>query len=312
MHLTRLIASAAVAATTIAAVRGGQAAAARVVGLGPNPIDASAIELRRVRLHFDSVLADLSLRDVSSLSPAQLKRRASAVATIRAYRDSGVFPHNYDFRGQYVPYFVDPKTGTLCAVAHLLASTGRRDIVDRVARANNNVWVNDLAADTAFSAWLSTNGLTLAEAAHIQVVYAYSPSPTELAANAAFIIAAPFAVTGSAFTIVSSLRGNADGHSGRRNVIGLVSGLATIAIGARLNSFDHSQLGGIGAATAAFGATSVALSTRGIYRHHAIASAAHDAAKQQPVVEPAVTSIVAPIVTTGAHPTAGLGVSLRF
>ena len=70
-----------------------------------------------------------------------------------------------------VPYFVDRKTGTLCAVGFLLASTGRADIVDRVAGVNNNVYVAELAGDTAFTAWLVEQGITLDEAARIQVPY---------------------------------------------------------------------------------------------------------------------------------------------
>jgi hypothetical protein len=137
---------------------------------------AERAEVQRIRVHFDSVLAELPGRDLSGLTPVQRRKRAVLVTTLQAYRDRGVFPHNYDFPGRAVPYFVDRRTGTLCAVAHLLESTGRRDIVDRVARSDNNVWVPQLARDTAFTAWLDANGLTLAEAARIQVPYV-APAP---------------------------------------------------------------------------------------------------------------------------------------
>lgn len=84
------------------------------------------MEVSRVRSHFDSVLSEL-------------------VAALRAYRDRGVFPHNYDFPLRETPHFVDRKTGTLCVLTHLLALSGRDDIVRRVVRANNNVWVPQLA-----------------------------------------------------------------------------------------------------------------------------------------------------------------------
>src|SRR6476661_1058213 len=116
-----------------------------------DPVDR---EVARIRAHFDSVLTELTSRDVSSLSASQRVNRARLTMTLANYRERGVFPHNYDFPGQSVPYFIDRKTGSLCAVAHLLASTGRRDIVDRVARANNNVWVAELAGDTAVASWL--------------------------------------------------------------------------------------------------------------------------------------------------------------
>src|SRR5688572_19319569 len=116
---------------------------------GPRPADFHAVtdspaEVARIRAHFDSVLVELAARDLSTLTVAQRANRSGLVTTLVAYRERGVFPHNYDFPGEAVPYFVDRKTGTLCAVAHLLASTGRRDIVDRVARADNNVWVPSL------------------------------------------------------------------------------------------------------------------------------------------------------------------------
>jgi hypothetical protein len=129
----------------------------------------AASEVRRIRAHFDSVLAELGQRDLGELSAAQRATRASLLAELRGYRDRGEFPHNYDFPGRLIPYFVDRKTGAMCAVANLLAVSGRRDIVDRVAHANNNVWVDELVGDTAFTHWLDASGLTLREAARIQM-----------------------------------------------------------------------------------------------------------------------------------------------
>src|SRR5215212_9827940 len=130
-----------------------------------------AAEVHRIRLHFDSVLVELEGRGAPGLTASQQRHRAALTTTLQGYRDRGVFPHNYDFAGRAVPYFVDRKTGTLCAVGFLLASSGRRDIVDRVASVDNNVYVPQLARDTAFTAWLTENGITLAEAARIQVPY---------------------------------------------------------------------------------------------------------------------------------------------
>ena len=128
-------------------------------------------ERARIRAHFDSVLTELRAPNVAEMAAAPAANRVRLIATLEAYRDRGIFPHNYDFPGQFVPTFVDPKTGVVCAVGHLLESTGRRDIVDRVASANNHVYVAELAADTALQGWLNANGLTLAEAARIQVPY---------------------------------------------------------------------------------------------------------------------------------------------
>lgn len=299
MTLIRLIASAAVAATTVAVVSGFRP---------PTQRSADATEIRRIRIHFDSVLADLSARDVRGLTDSQLARRATAISTLRAYRDRGVFPHNYDFPGQAVPYFVDRKTGTLCAVAHLLASTGYRDIVDRVSRTDNNILVPQLAGDSAFSAWLTDNGLTLAEAAHIQVPYAQPMSQAEVVRDIAFVAVSPFAFAGSAITSIANLTGNSDGHRRWVNAVGIVSGVTTILVGGRLalsNATDNpAQLGG---AIAAVGATSLALSVRGVHRRHNFVEAQREASRRA-----IAQATMAPIVTMGSHPSAGVGVALKF
>jgi hypothetical protein len=131
---------------------------------------SSAAEIARLRAHFDSVDAELRARDVSALTPSQRAARARHVATLRAYRDRGVFPTNTDFPGRRVAYFVD-RDGTACAVGYLLLADGRRDVVDRVRSTDNHALVPALAGDTAFTVWLDASGLTLAEAARIQPEY---------------------------------------------------------------------------------------------------------------------------------------------
>src|SRR5689334_7735975 len=98
-----------------------------------SPSVARAQEVHRLQVRLDSVLSELSVRDVHQLSDLQRARRGAVLATLRVYRDEGQFPHNYDFPGEAVPYFVDRKTGVLCAVGYLLDASGRRDIVDHVA-----------------------------------------------------------------------------------------------------------------------------------------------------------------------------------
>lgn len=104
--------------------------AAVCVGVFAYALSASAeasedSEVLRIRSHFDSVLVELLRRDTRALTAVQRGHRADLVETLKRYRDRGVFPRNYDFPGQAVPYFVDRKTGTLCVMAHLLESTGR-------------------------------------------------------------------------------------------------------------------------------------------------------------------------------------------
>jgi hypothetical protein len=268
--------------------------------------DARAVEVRRIRAHFDSVLAELEARDVAALGASQRDNRRILLATLSAYRDRGVFPHNYDFPGEAVPYFVDRGTGTLCAVAHLLASTGRRDIVDRVARADNNVWVPQLAEDTAFVTWLGANGLTLAEAARIQLPYE-QPMPVVATPNRARTpVALPVAMGVSALAGAWNTFANANGHSRIATAIGFGSGLAALGLGA-------SQIGrqnvpqAMSLTTAAVGGLSVALSARSLHRHNVIAAAEREAARKTKVSDATISPII-PVGGSGA----GVSVSLRF
>lgn len=286
-------------------------AAIAVVAMRPGRVEGAPrdagrrTEVARIRAHFDSVLVELAARDVGTLSTTQRARRASLVATLVAYRDRGLFPRNSDFPGQAMPYFVDPRTGVLCAVAHLLEATGRRDVVDRVSRGENNVWVTQLATDTAFAAWLSANGLTLAEAARIQVPYVQPASRAEEARNVAFLSVAPFAIGGAAVTSLMNALGNADGHRTGVSRLGVASGIVTTAMGLAL-----AGKGGIapavGLSAIAIGGTSIALSTRAIRRNSAAVSA------REAVRERAVAASVQPTMDAAHGVGTRLSVAVRF
>jgi hypothetical protein len=272
---------------------------------------AERAEVARIRAHFDSVLVELEARDVSTLSREQRGNRARLVMTLADYRDRGVFPRNYDFPDRAMPYFVDRKTGTLCAVAHLLESTGRRDIVNRVAATNNNVWVADLAGDAALARWLEANGLTLAEAARIQVPYVEPMSRAEQARNVAFIVAAPTALGVAAVTSVWNSLGNADGHRRAVSWSGAASGAvaATAGLWLATRSDAPGVATKVGGVTAAVGALSLLVSAQSIARHHEIASAEREAERKRAVAE----ATFAPLVGTAqSRPTVGATLSLRF
>ena len=160
-------------AVVAVAVCGAAAAALAAWPAGTHHREDQALrrtETIRLRAHFDSVLAELAARDVSTLTPSQRAARAMLVRRLTDYRDRGVFPHNHDHPGKRVPYFRD-EHGTLCAMAHLVASTGRVDIVDRVAAARNNAYIPQLVDEDRLVAWLDSVGLTASEAARIQPEY---------------------------------------------------------------------------------------------------------------------------------------------
>lgn len=270
---------------------------------------ADATEVQRIQTHFDSVLTELDARDLQSLTSAQRSHRSALVAEVRRYRDRGVFPHNYDFPGQSIPYFVDRKTGTLCAVANLLAATGRRDIVDRVAQANNNVWVDELAGDTAFTQWLGVNGLTLHEAARIQVPYSAPVTKAEVAREVSFVIVAPLAAVGSTAMTLWNVTGNADGHRPGASWTGMVTGALGVTAGAMLMTKPddvQSKFGQFGMISLGIGATSMLASGIGMHQHRMILAAQRDSTKRAIVTDASIAPMVMP------NGGAGVSLALRF
>ena len=131
-------------------------------------------EARRLQAHFDSVLVELEERNVEALRPGQRAARATLAGWLREYRDSGVFPFNAGFAAQAVPIFRDHR-GVLCAMAFLIARSGRQDMVDRIAQTRNLALIAELGQDAGLASWLDSAGLSLAEAGRIQP--SYEPPP---------------------------------------------------------------------------------------------------------------------------------------
>jgi hypothetical protein len=129
-----------------------------------------AREAVRLRAHFAQVERELLARDISSLSPRQRAARAEQIRRLRMYAEAGEFPRNDYHPGVRVPYFRDAR-GNLCAMAYLIAASGRGDIVDHIARTRNYAYIPDLVNEPGLSGWLEDNGLTVAEAARIQPEY---------------------------------------------------------------------------------------------------------------------------------------------
>jgi hypothetical protein len=271
-----------------------------------------AAEVARIRHHFDSVLVELEARDLATLSAAQRARRQALIATLRAYRDRGAFPHNRDFAGRAVPYFVDRETGILCAVAHLLASTGRRDLVDRVAAADNNVWVPQLAGDTAVAAWLDAQGLTLDEAARIQVPYMDDggSSVTATVTRSPLSFGATLAGGAALGSALWNATANTHGRQRIGNVLGVTAGVAAVSLGA-VGLGDGRASPALTAGSMVAGATSVWLSTRGIRRHHRAERLA--AAQRASREREGVRTSVAPLLPVGGGASGvGASVLVRF
>jgi hypothetical protein len=264
-----------------------------------------AVEVQRIRMHFDSVLSELRTRDISTLSSEHAQRRTALIAVLEHYRNRGVFPHNRDFPGQAIPYFIDRPTGTLCAVAHLLESTGRRDIVNAVAAMDNNVWVKELAGNREFEGWLDQNGLTLAEAARIQVPYVGDDIVPEPQVSAFYSRTTSNAVVGATAAVsLWNAFANRNGQQGIAGLAGIAAGVAAAGYGSAVMSTGDAPRG-IGALSIAAGGVSTFLATRGFLRQRHLASAAKKA-------QLAARTTVTPIVPLDGKSGAGLSVSIKF
>ena len=226
-------------------------------------------EVSRLRAHFDSVLAELRARDVSSLQPRQKAARASLVRTLAAYRDAGVFPHNHDFPGEYVPYFRDGH-GTLCAMAYLVAATRRGDIVDEIARRRNNAYIPELAADARLGAWLDSVGLTVAEAARIQPSYEGRPILIVLddRHNARYVVPSLVFGVPALFTTVLNWRAPREKAADGALVVGALSGAAVAILGgAILADEPGGPMRTVGIADVTVGTAALVAAVRRSIRH---------------------------------------------
>lgn len=137
---------------------------------------AREAETDRVRAQLLAAEQFLRSRSTSELTRIQVERRAANIAILREYRARGQFPHNTEFPGQRVPYFVDSE-GTLGALSYLMARSGQRDLVHQVAATHNNAYVGELAGNVEVMEWLAREGLTLEEAALIQTMHGPTVAP---------------------------------------------------------------------------------------------------------------------------------------
>lgn len=138
----------------------------------PTPLDAA--QLDRARDHYLRVGAELASRDVSELDAERRSARARLLAALAEYRERGDFGRRAGGAPERVPLFVDGG-GRRCAVANLLHETGEDELVEAVRSLDNRAWVVDLAHEPAFLGWLDAHGITLWEAARIQLPTGGSP-----------------------------------------------------------------------------------------------------------------------------------------
>lgn len=281
---------------TSLAVLGGLAALVTVFAAAFHaPVDP---ETARLLAHFDTVDAELRSADVSRLSLAQRATRAQMVRWLRDYRDIGSFPRNDRIAGRRAPFFRDSR-GVLCAMAYLIARSGRADLVDRVARTRNHAYIPELAGDADLADWLRRAGLSVTEAARIQPAYDYGDRPEsrddddddeEYLIGSGVLGVTSLVATG--FNLV---------EPGRRSAwTGALAGSANLLLG--LGKLDHDQddsARDLAIANVLIGVVALAVSARGF---------------EAPVPESTATTLrlTPALVPVGTGFGAGVALSARF
>jgi hypothetical protein len=228
------------------------------------PPDAAwrARETARIQAHLLGAERMMERRDVSRLSPSQREARGRALAALRRYRAAGRFPHNHQ-RPDRTPVFVD-EHGTPCAMAYLIAESGSRALVQRVAATANLARIRELAPDPELIEWLRANGMTVAEAARVQPTYGGEDGIG--AGSDEFV--APYAVA-SGVTAAANVglmylnhRASTPGWHRTWGGIGLLGGTLQTAMG--VSAWSDSDYRPFAAFNAAFGVASVVMGVRGL------------------------------------------------
>ncbi|NUO52164.1 MAG: hypothetical protein HOV80_25200 [Polyangiaceae bacterium] len=91
--------------------------------------------------------------------------RTKQIAQLKAYRERGEFAMNIQGRGLAFVWRDD--AGRLCAMAHLVNASGRTDLVDRVAKEDNDLQLASVTEGDLYE-WMLHSGLTKEEIQLIQ------------------------------------------------------------------------------------------------------------------------------------------------
>lgn len=278
------------------------------VSVRPVAHSAPTGEADRIRDHLATVERELLARDVSALTSEQRLARATHIRSLREYRNAGVFPHNHDFPGERVPYFVD-EHGTLCAMAYLIARSGRGDMVERVRASLNNARIHELAGDAELLAWLDSAGLTIDEAARIQPAYGgccwvtpEEPSGVE----AGYALGSLLAGGVGGMSIGVNLLPTAGAERPRwPSVLGIAAGAVSVGLGVeRLG--DGGTSGYLGAANVGIGTASMAMGVWRLLQPHP------DVRRAEARVAGAESRTLTASPLVGGRDGSGLGVLLRL
>jgi hypothetical protein len=129
---------------------------------------------------------DVTSTDVATTDPDSYRaavrlqlaaHRADQILHLHAYGEAGQFPHN-ETVAPSLHMFKDA-AGRLCAVANLVQTDGRADLVDTTVREHNDLAIADVHGGPMMD-WILTSGLTQEELVRIQLpapMYTAKPRP---------------------------------------------------------------------------------------------------------------------------------------
>lgn len=138
-----------------------------------SPIGQIQADRARIQRHLAKVEAELRAAPTDHLTASQAAERVRNLDRLHDYWVAGQFPHNDDFTGQRVPYFIDDD-GRACAVGHLVIESGAAELAARIHDAENNALLGDMRSDGLLD-WVKASGLSAQECAKIQPAYCDCP-----------------------------------------------------------------------------------------------------------------------------------------
>lgn len=94
------------------------------------------------------------------------KRRAKNLAAFRAYRNGGVYPHNWVRFGP-LNVWID-RDGHLCAAATMIDKDGKHDLVLEIGATDNQIRLMNVTEGPLLD-WMMTSGFTIEEIDRIQM-----------------------------------------------------------------------------------------------------------------------------------------------
>lgn len=111
-----------------------------------------------------------ALPDRASVRKALEARRTKNLASFRAYRKGGVYPHN-KWRMGPLNVWID-EDGHLCAAATMISKDGKDELVKKTGETNNNIRLQNVLEGELLD-WIMTSGFTIEEIDRIQAPMIY-------------------------------------------------------------------------------------------------------------------------------------------